>query len=1122
MSLEDLEQFAFQGGDENRVPSPPAVSDPQGQKREHESEGEEKPPPPVVLKSPDPPKLAAPMHPPSTEPLMQKPRKRIKVLQEDSDEDDGIQIITTNNAAAAAAGSSASSSSATATVRKGSRIVDVDEEDGLMEDAFTLKDLKGDDSDYDYDGEVPPLHANSPEYILLRDLLRVSCQMTELLVNGLAACDEAQARNEVETMGNVELQRRRLEVLKSFERGRCRVLRSFTVNEELLQMDAYSRLKEYQKAGVEWLLALHKMDKNGILADEMGLGKTAQALVFLSHLYFRKCSPLKKPSIVAAPASLLDNWCNEINKWAPQMRVLKYHGSLQTRTELIENFFAMNDSEEPYHLIVTTPQMLASTNDYKSLFRYIEFAYLIVDEAHSLKNADSQRHKALHRKVNSDSRLLLTGTPVQNALRELLNLYLFVITEDQVVPEQLGAALQVFADILDWQKKTRTEGKEKKGHKNEVLRNMEADLVDSGEMEPEVLCLRRMIVPFVLRRLKDEVLSDLPKKINIVERCEMRGLQRRLYQKEVRSMKSDLATRLAELGDKPDSAADKETANGKGPAEKVGAEKEGEKEQEGEGSRVKDEDEDVVMGDGENEKGGEEAGGAVDIAEEGGVGRNGETAGEEAAAVQVVDLEGGEGEAGQPEETGKKKKKNSISAVAPRMGLRSQRRSLEAAGLAVADEAAPLEGLLPEKTRRTRKGTGTGDQDGDSDGEKKEKEGDGKEGKNTTFVNSFLARLRRVCNHPLLMQHLFGDDKIQRVVTFLNDRVDGYTGHPRHRVEELVRGMSDFELHQLILDFPALKDLRIPPARFLQSAKFRRVLQLCKEHQEAGKKILLFSQFTLCLDLLETTLHFHMPELQYVRLDGSTAVDIRSELVREFSENKDVTAFLLSTRAGGLGLNLVAATSVVLIDQDWNPHTDRQAEDRVHRLGQTRDVTVYRLVCKDSLEESILHTCQQKLALDSAFGGNTAALQAAIADASARALEALEEDDLVEDGRGEQEEEEEIRDSIEVIIDGDGEGPSASASSSSAAAAASGEMLLPPSTPNGLQGDSDDSEDVPLTLNKTSEKKQKEKKKKTPKSKGSSKSEKPEGRDSEKKESKKKKKKSSSTAPELLSPFQEQ
>ncbi|KAL8427943.1 hypothetical protein Efla_003457 [Eimeria flavescens] len=182
-----------------------------------------------------------------------------------------------------------------------------------------------------------------------------------------------------------------------------------------------------------------------------------------------------------------------------------------------------------------------------------------------------------------------------------------------------------------------------------------------------------------------------------------------------------------------------------------------------------------------------------------------------------------------------------------------------------------------------------------------------------------------------------------------------------------------------------LADLALPAEAFLESAKLRKAFELLREVQQRGEKALVFSQFTSYLDVFEEALQLHMPTLRFCRLDGSTVVEERQRLVDGFNQTEDCTAFLLSTKAGGQGLNLTAARTVILLDQDWNPQNDRQAEDRVHRLGQTHEVAVYRLCCRGTVEESILKCCQRKLDLDSAFGGNTEILQAAILRASLKA-----------------------------------------------------------------------------------------------------------------------------------------
>ena len=153
------------------------------------------------------------------------------------------------------------------------------------------------------------------------------------------------------------------------------------------------------------------------------------------------------------------------------------------------------------------------------------------------------------------------------------------------------------------------------------------------------------------------------------------------------------------------------------------------------------------------------------------------------------------------------------------------------------------------------------------------------------------------------------------------------------------------------------------------SAKIRYLDELLPTLFEAGSKVLLFSQWTMTLDILEW--YMHLKGFSYVRLDGSTKVEDRLTIVDRFNDpNSGVFAFLLSTRAGGQGLNLVGADVVVLHDVDFNPQVDRQAEDRCHRLGQTKPVTVYRLVTKGTVDENVLNIADRKLALDHAVLGD--------------------------------------------------------------------------------------------------------------------------------------------------------
>jgi ATP-dependent DNA helicase len=132
---------------------------------------------------------------------------------------------------------------------------------------------------------------------------------------------------------------------------------------------------------------------------------------------------------------------------------------------------------------------------------------------------------------------------------------------------------------------------------------------------------------------------------------------------------------------------------------------------------------------------------------------------------------------------------------------------------------------------------------------------------------------------------------------------------------------------------------------------------------ENGHKVLIFSQFTTQLDILED----YCRELRgwnVCRIDGSVAQDSRREQIRDFNEDPDYKIFLLSTRAGGQGINLASADTVILFDSDFNPQQDLQAQDRCHRIGQKRPVIVYRLATKDTVEESLLNSADAKRRLE--------------------------------------------------------------------------------------------------------------------------------------------------------------
>ncbi|KAF5095267.1 hypothetical protein D0Z03_001875 [Geotrichum reessii] len=158
--------------------------------------------------------------------------------------------------------------------------------------------------------------------------------------------------------------------------------------------------------------------------------------------------------------------------------------------------------------------------------------------------------------------------------------------------------------------------------------------------------------------------------------------------------------------------------------------------------------------------------------------------------------------------------------------------------------------------------------------------------------------------------------------------------------------------------------IAFPDKRLLQydCGKLQRLAVLLQELIAGGHRALIFTQMTRMLDVLEQFLNLH--GLRYLRLDGATKIEQRQILTERFNQDTRIPIFILSTRSGGLGINLTGADTVIFYDSDWNPSMDKQCQDRCHRIGQTRDVHIYRLVSEYTIESNILKKAQQKQILD--------------------------------------------------------------------------------------------------------------------------------------------------------------
>ncbi|KAL4960601.1 DEAD/DEAH box helicase [Aspergillus stella-maris] len=249
---------------------------------------------------------------------------------------------------------------------------------------------------------------------------------------------------------------------------------------------------------------------------------------------------------------------------------------------------------------------------------------------------------------------------------------------------------------------------------------------------------------------------------------------------------------------------------------------------------------------------------------------------------------------------------------------------------------------------------------------------------------NILMKLRQAAIHPLLHRRHYTEKTLTAMSKACVKDEKWSMSDPNIIFEELL-AYSDFECHQLCLDNPKyLGKFALKNNEWMESGKVEKLCELLRRFKENGDRALVFSQFRMVMDILEDVLENQ--HLEFVRLDGTTSVEDRQSIMDAFHERTDIPVFLLSTKAGGAGINLACANKVIIFDSSFNPQEDVQAENRAHRVGQTRDVEVIRLVTKDTIEEQIYALGQTKLALDQAVAGEEGADSGKSEEAGAQAV----------------------------------------------------------------------------------------------------------------------------------------
>ncbi|KAJ1914379.1 ATP-dependent DNA helicase Hrp3 [Mycoemilia scoparia] len=255
-------------------------------------------------------------------------------------------------------------------------------------------------------------------------------------------------------------------------------------------------LRDYQLTSLNWMAHLWCNNENGILADEMGLGKTVQSTSFLSYLFHTQ--NIYGPFLVVVPLSTIGSWQREMKKWAPDMNVIAYIEDSRSRSIMREyEFFlpASNVNSQPrvkFNVLLTTYELVLKDRDFLGS---IKWAFLLVDEAHRLKNSESALHDALS-SFHTTNRLLITGTPLQNSVKELVTLCRFLMPDK-------------FQDMDD-----------------------DFDInsaVQDPNHERKITQLHTQLKPYMLRRLKKDVEKSLPQKTERILRVELAPMQVHYY-----------------------------------------------------------------------------------------------------------------------------------------------------------------------------------------------------------------------------------------------------------------------------------------------------------------------------------------------------------------------------------------------------------------------------------------------------------------------------------------------------------------------------------------------------------------------------------------------------------------
>ena len=793
-------------------------------------------------------------------------------------------------------------------------------------------------------------------------------------------------------------------------------------------------LREYQHVGLDWMVTMYENKLNGILADEMGLGKTIQTIALLAHLAEDK--GIWGPHLIIVPTSVMLNWELEFKKWCPGFKILTYYGSPKELRLKRQGWTKVN----AFHVCITSYKLVIQDH---AAFRRKKWKYFILDEAQNIKNFRSQRWQALLN-FQSQRRLLLTGTPLQNNLMELWSLMHFLMPH-------VFSSHREFAHWFSNPLKGMIEGNQE--YNEQLIRR-----------------LHKVLRPFILRRLKIDVEKQMPKKYEHVVQCQLSKRQRLLYDEfmslsstkqtlnegnymsvinilmqlrkvcnhpdlfDPRPIVSSFVTEAIEyrapslvfnfkdqsllkrldtaLFGQQDSLVDLEllhSAFGCHRAKQLQTPRKLIEEIMTTATTPAVTD-DIASPSAVSSVASNELKFFSDSSLEG---------------WSLVDLETRMRESPGPSAMRAQQKQ------LERQVLKSQRLKNKIHYLAQTNKqhcnmnARPMYGIdLQECVGRSQIMVPAKDHAGTAAtalnyGARShvtcQRTYEYEETRNrmdvywtqTRTLNSMLHFVDDLLFKPSENAELdFAFSRfvlyVPRVTHYPRSTMDPFDSSIRLHVahpspsfyqgnKTLLKSLSNAVKPMIAADarsagidtlanrIGASMRTQFPEKRLIQydCGKLQTMAVLLRRLFSETHRVLIFTQMTRMLDILENFLNYH--GFKYLRLDGSTSIEQRQVLMERFNSDKRIFCFILSTRSGGIGVNLTGADTVIFYDSDWNPTMDAQAQDRCHRIGQTRDVHIYRLISEKTVEENILKKANQKRLLSEMTieGGNftTALLQ---------------------------------------------------------------------------------------------------------------------------------------------------